>query len=288
MDCKEFEQHFLLYSKDKYDEIKDLDGFEKHLSTCEECFGKYSEQLSFERVIFDNWGEFVVANPVQKNKDKCVDELFDQNVEDEKFIEVSDDKFRTDDETFESLVEKAIADEKEGRLAEAIECLDKALEIRPNDEVVGMHQIRLIRISSVWEKIKSENESGIVKKIEKDLKLITDLKNDENMIFNAAEGVFQVLTDKAYLYLMYFNVPNRYKHLQTINDYVDGKVSEKTAFLDGSEVFGSQVQKFKTLYFLNGMESLLKFIIVFIDSSENRKNNEGLEFKLIQVPKIII
>ena len=57
MDCIEFEQQFSLYSKDKYDEMDDLDGFEKHLSTCEECFEKYSERLSFERVISDNWGE---------------------------------------------------------------------------------------------------------------------------------------------------------------------------------------------------------------------------------------
>ena len=69
--------------------------------------------------------------------------------------------------------------------------------------------------------------------------------------------------------------------------FCDGKVSKKIASLDGSEVFGSQVQKFKTLYFLNGMEILLKFIIVYIDRSENRKKNEDLEFKLIQVPKII-
>ena len=178
MDCIEFEQQFSLYSKDKYDEMDDLDGFEKHLSTCEECFEKYSERLSFERVISDNWGELVVANPVLKEKDKCLDELFDKDVEGEEFIEVSNDKFSTDDEKFEAFVKKAVADEKEGGLEKAIECLGRALEIRPDDEEVGMHQIRLTRISSVWGKIKNENESGIVKKIEKDLKLIADLKNE--------------------------------------------------------------------------------------------------------------
>ena len=287
MDCKEFGHQFSLFSKDKYDEMDDLDGFENHFSTCEVCFEKYSERLSFERLLSDNWGELVVSDPVLKGKDKCLDALFDKDVEGEESIETCDKKFSTDDEKFETLIKKAIADEKRGRLEEAIECLGRALEIRPTDEEVGMHQIRLIRISSVWEEIKYVKESDIIKKIEKDLKLIGDIKKDEHMISNTAEWLIQVLADKAYLYMMYFNLPERYKYLKNIDNYVDGKLIQKIVSLDGSEVFGNQVKKYKTIYFLNSMETLFKFILLHIDSSGDSNKNTDFKFRLKQLPTII-
>ena len=129
MDCKKFGHQFSLFSKNKYDEMDDLDGFENHFSTCAVCFGKYSERLSFERLLQDNWGELVVSDSVLKGKDKSLELLFDKDDEGEESIEACDKKFSTDVE-----------------------------------------------------------ESDIIKKIEKSLKLIGDIKKDEHMFYNEVQN----------------------------------------------------------------------------------------------------
>jgi hypothetical protein len=75
--------------------------------------------------------------------------------------------------------------------------------------------------------------------------------------------------------------------LKNIDNYVDGKLIQKIVSLDGSEVFGNQVKKYKTIYFLNVMETLFKFNLLHIDSSGDSNKNTDFKFRLKQLPTII-
>lgn len=168
MECEEFKDRFIEYLDE---DSEDMDAFEEHMGTCPDCGEEYSWIKAFDNAM----SESIEGEPKFYTKQAAyMDELIKKGVKGKAFREAVRERFGYYDKKVKALVKKAEAYEKEGNLEKAIEVLEEALEIWPDDAQIQS------RITAAKAFPKKETSRWIARIIERILELLRGDNTEES------------------------------------------------------------------------------------------------------------
>ena len=142
MGCDKFKQSLLLYVDQEFSEINNIDQLEQHLLECSDCLNKYNDLLEMNYILKNKKDEIFQGHPgfeklIEKIRE--IRKISDEGVRGDDLFEIFESevdrvkKEQSDDEFASRKIGKAKSLIEQGKQSEAIECLEKALIVKPNN-----------------------------------------------------------------------------------------------------------------------------------------------------------